>query len=76
MPMQNNKSTRIPRYSSILSSYTTMKSVEFAIDATSLASVFIACVDYFEYVQIGRQFEQDYEKCLLKLDAAKVQMSR
>jgi len=76
MPMQNNKSTRILGYSSVLSSYTTMESVGFAIGVAGLAGVFTACVDCFEYVQLGRQFGQDYEKCLLKLDAAKVGMSR
>lgn len=76
MLVQNNKSIRILGYSFVLSSYTTIEFVGFAIGVAGLADVFIACVDYFEYVQLGRQFGQDYEKCLLKLDVAKVWMFR
>ncbi len=53
-----------------------MESVGIAIGAAGLASAFTACIDCFEYVQLGRQFGQDYGKCLIKLDATKVRMSR
>lgn len=53
-----------------------MEAVGFAIGAGSLAGAFTACVDCFEYIQLGRQFGQDYGKCLLKLDAAKVRITR
>jgi len=56
MPVQNNKPTWIPGYSSVLFSYTMMESVGSAIGVADLAGVFTAYVDYFEYVQIGRQF--------------------
>ena len=53
-----------------------MEPVGFAIGVAGLAGTFTACVDCFEYIQLGRQFGRDYGKCLLKLDVAKVRMSR
>lgn len=53
-----------------------MEPLGFAIGVASLTGAFTACVDCFEYIQLGRQFGQDYGKCLLKLDIAKVRMSR
>ncbi len=47
-----------------------------AIGVAGLASLFSACVDCFECIQLGRQFGHDYGKCLLKLDAARLQLSR
>ena len=41
-----------------------------------LAGIFSACVDCFEYIQFGWQFGQDYGKCLLKLDVARLQLCR
>lgn len=46
------------------------------ISLASLAGTFTACIDCFEYIQLGRQFGQDYGKCLLRLDAAKFRLSR
>ncbi|KAL6714665.1 hypothetical protein ACLMJK_008090 [Lecanora helva] len=53
-----------------------MEPVGFAVGIAGLAGAFTACVECFEYVQLGRQFGQDYGKCLLKLDAAKLRISR
>ena len=53
-----------------------MEPVGFAIGVAGLTGAFTACVDCFEYIQLGRQFGQDYGKCLLKLDTAKVRISR
>ena len=53
-----------------------MESAGLAIGVAGLAGLFSACVDCFEYIQLGRQFGQDYGKCLLKLDAARLQLSR
>ena len=44
--------------------------------ALSVAALFNNCVDCFEYVQIGRRFGQDYERCQLKIDIAKIRLSR
>ncbi|KAH9901768.1 prion-inhibition and propagation-domain-containing protein [Xylariomycetidae sp. FL2044] len=44
--------------------------------ALSVAALFNNCVTCFEYVQLGRHFAQDYERCQLKLDIAKARLSR
>lgn len=36
--------------------------------AAALIGVFTSCVDFFEYVQIGRNFGDDYQRCLVRLD--------
>ena len=37
-----------------------MEPVGFAIGVAGLAGTFTACVDCFEYVQLGRKFGADY----------------
>ncbi|KAK8036218.1 hypothetical protein PG993_008832 [Apiospora rasikravindrae] len=44
--------------------------------ALSVAALFTDCVDCFEYVQLGRHFGQDFERCRLKLDIAQTRLSR
>lgn len=44
--------------------------------ALSVAALFNNCVETFEYIQLGRHFGQDYERCQLKLDVAKTRLSR
>ncbi|KAF2647277.1 hypothetical protein K491DRAFT_699732 [Lophiostoma macrostomum CBS 122681] len=46
------------------------------IGAISLTTIFTTCVDCFEYVQLGRNFGKDYQRALLKLDIAKLRLSR
>jgi hypothetical protein len=46
------------------------------IGAVSLTAIFTACVDCFEYVQLGRNFGKDYQRSLLKLDIVKLRLSR
>lgn len=46
------------------------------IGAVSLTAIFTTCVDCFEYVQLGRNFGKDYQRSLLKLDIAKLRLSR
>lgn len=53
-----------------------MEPVGLGIGIASLAGVFTSCVDCFEYIQLGRQFGKDYEKCLLKLDTVRLRISR
>ena len=53
-----------------------MEAVGLGVGIAGLAGVFTACIDCFDYVQLGRQFGQDFGKCLLKLDTAKLRMSR
>jgi hypothetical protein len=42
----------------------------------SVAALFNNCVDCFEYVQLGRHFGRDYERCQLKVDIARTRLSR
>ncbi|KAI0907664.1 prion-inhibition and propagation-domain-containing protein [Ustulina deusta] len=44
--------------------------------ALSVAALFNNCVHCFEYIQLGRHFGRDYERCQLKLDIAKTRLSR
>jgi hypothetical protein len=53
-----------------------MEPVGFTIGIAGLAGAFTSCVECFEYIQLGRKFGADYGKCLLRLDAAKLRMSR
>jgi len=41
-----------------------------------LAGLFNNAVDCFEYVQLGREFGRDYQTNLLKLDDARLRLSR
>ena len=53
-----------------------MEPLGLGVGIIGLAGVFTACVDCFEYVQFGRQFGNDYGKCLLKLDTVRLRISR
>jgi hypothetical protein len=44
--------------------------------ALSVAALFNNCVSCFEYIQLGRHFAQDYERCQLKVDVARTRLSR
>jgi len=44
--------------------------------ALSVAALFKNCVDCFEYIQLGRNFGQEYEKCQLKLDIVRLRLGR
>ncbi|KAF6810604.1 small s protein [Colletotrichum plurivorum] len=44
--------------------------------ALSIAALFNSCVESFQYIQLGRRFEQDYEGYRLRLDVAQVRLSR
>ena len=53
-----------------------MEPVGFTIGVMGLAGLFSTCMQCFDYVQLGRAFGDDYGKCLLRLDAAKLRLSR
>jgi len=53
-----------------------MESTGLAIGALGLASLFNNVVDCFEYVQIGRSFGKSFQTSLLKLDIARLRLSR
>ena len=44
--------------------------------ALSVAGLFNNCVDCFEYIQFGRSFGPDYERCQLRLDVARTRLGR
>ncbi|KAI4858680.1 hypothetical protein F4820DRAFT_441963 [Hypoxylon rubiginosum] len=46
------------------------------VGGVSLAGIFTACVDCFEYVQFGRQFGRNYQTAILKLDLIKLRLCR
>ncbi|KAI0513163.1 prion-inhibition and propagation-domain-containing protein [Xylaria bambusicola] len=53
-----------------------MEAFGTATSVLSVASLFNNCVIWFEYIQLGRHFARDYERCQLKLDIAKTRLSR
>lgn len=44
--------------------------------ALGVAGLFNNCVDCFEYIQLGRRFGHDFERCQLRLDIAKTRLGR
>jgi hypothetical protein len=44
--------------------------------ALSVAGLFNNAVDCFEYIQLGRNFGTDYQTCQLRLDIARLRLSR
>ncbi|KAK3379429.1 prion-inhibition and propagation-domain-containing protein [Lasiosphaeria ovina] len=46
------------------------------VGALGVVDLFNNCVDCFEYVQMGRHFGRDYERCQLKLKVAQLRLSR
>lgn len=53
-----------------------MDPASLSIGLTSLFSIFATCVQYFEYIQYGRQFGEHYESAVLKLDVARLRLHR
>lgn len=49
---------------------------DITLGALGLTSLFNNCIGYFEYIQFGRSFEPDYQRCLLKVDIAKLRLCR
>lgn len=53
-----------------------MEPAGLVVGIAGLAGTITSCVECFDYIQLGRNFGADYGKCLLRLDAAKLRMSR
>lgn len=53
-----------------------MEPAGLAVGILALAGLFNNAVDCFEYVQIGKAFEQDLDTCLLRLAAERLKLSR
>ncbi|KAK2757748.1 small s protein [Colletotrichum kahawae] len=47
-----------------------------AAGAVGIASIFTTCVDCFNYVQLGRQFERDFQQQLVTLRLLETRLSR
>jgi hypothetical protein len=47
-----------------------------AAGAVGIAAAFTACVDCFNYVQLGRRFGQDYQTDILSLSCARLRLTR
>jgi hypothetical protein len=52
------------------------EAVGLTVGGVGLATLFTTCIDCFEYVQLGRKFGTNYQRCLLKLDIMKLRLSR
>ena len=53
-----------------------MEPAGFAVSVFALATLFNNVVECFEYVQLGRKFDGDFQTSLLKLDDARLRLSR
>jgi hypothetical protein len=53
-----------------------MEPVSFVAGILSLAGLFNNALDCFEYVQLGRNFGKRFQTCVLKLDCARLRLSR
>jgi Prion-inhibition and propagation len=42
----------------------------------SIPGTFVACVDCFQYIRLGKRFGKDFGVCLAKLEAAHMQLTR
>lgn len=47
-----------------------------AVGVVALANLFNNAVDFFEYIQLGRNFKRDFQTNLLRLDGARLRLSR
>jgi hypothetical protein len=53
-----------------------MEPAGLAVGVFAIAGLFNNAVDCFEYVQLGRTFKTNFTTCILKLDDAKLRLSR
>lgn len=53
-----------------------MDPASFAMGAAGLFGLFTTCMQCFEYIQYGRQFGEQYESSVLKLDVARLRLDR
>lgn len=53
-----------------------MEVAGLVIGGVSMAGLFTTCVNCFEYIQLGRHFDKDYRRSLLKLDTLQLRISR
>jgi hypothetical protein len=53
-----------------------MEPISFALALGSIPGIFTSCVECYQYIQFGREFEKDFEMALCKLEAAELRLTR
>lgn len=53
-----------------------MEPVSITVGVAGLVGTFTACVDCFEYIRIGRSLGADYQTAIVKLDLARLRLTR
>lgn len=53
-----------------------MEAMGLGVAVASLPAVFTSCISCFELTQPGRNFGEDYEKCVLRLDFSRARRVR
>lgn len=69
-------SNLIIRRNNVPRTKTVMEPIGFALALSSVPGIFNSCVQCFRYIQLGREFENDFERTLCKLEAAEMRLSR
>ncbi|KAL2809094.1 prion-inhibition and propagation-domain-containing protein [Aspergillus granulosus] len=50
--------------------------VSVVLATAGITGILTSCIECFEYIQLGRSFGKDYERCLLRLDLVRLRLSR
>jgi hypothetical protein len=58
-----------------LINFATAEPFRIAADAIGISTAFTACIDCFEYIQIGRHFGRDSQTDLLSLSCARLRLT-
>ena len=53
-----------------------MDPISFALALGSIPGIFVSCVECYQYVQFGREFEKDFGIALCKLEASEIRLTR
>jgi Prion-inhibition and propagation len=68
--------TLVPKTVPTSHRHCTMEPAGLTVGVVALAGLFNNAVDCFEYIQLGRNFGKDFQTSLLKLDNARLRLSR
>lgn len=50
--------------------------VSLFLASAGITGIFTSCIQCFEYIQLGKSFGEDYERCLLRIDLVQLRLSR
>lgn len=50
--------------------------VSLLLATAGITGIFTSCIGCFEYIQLGKSFGKDYERCLLRMDLVRLRLSR